>query len=350
MLRTRFTELLGCTIPLQQAAIGSLARPRLAAAVADAGGLGMVALSGVPAPIAVRILDETRRLTSGVFGASFIVPFMMDETTKKLDSECAGAIEVAGSDARVVEFFYDFPDPSLVETAHAGGALACWQVGSRDEAVAAERVGCDFIVAQGTEAGGHVRGKIGLLALLGEVLESVRIPVVAAGGIGTDRAMAAALAAGASAVRVGTRFVAAEKAEAHPVYVESLIAAEAKDSMLTETFSANWPNAPHRVLRSSVEAAQRFPGEVVGERTYPWAPEVRVPVRRFQSFSPDKATTGEIRAMPLWAGESVDGVKGPQAAGEIVRELAEGAEKLLRLWGGQETIPESRVARFGGEE
>src|SRR2546426_755377 len=108
------------------------------------------------------------------------------------------------------------PDAELVEIAHAGGALVSWQLGSAAEATAAERAGCDLIVAQGTEAGGHVRGKIGLLALLGEVLPSVKVPVVAAGGIGTGRAMAAALAAGASAVRVGTRFVAAEEAGTHP--------------------------------------------------------------------------------------------------------------------------------------
>src|SRR5947209_3337961 len=198
---------------------------------------------------------------------------------------------------------------------------------------AAERAGCDLIVAQGTEAGGHVRGTIGLLALLGEVLPSAKVPVVAAGGIGTGRAMAAALAAGASAVRVGTRFVAAEEAGTHPAYVDKLIAAEAKDTILTEAFSANWPNAPHRVLRSCVEAVERFQGEFVGETVQPWAPGVRVPVQTRASFVADKTTTGEFDAMPLWAGESVDGVKRIQKAGEIVRELADEAERHLRKWG-----------------
>src|SRR5207248_5682729 len=105
---------------------------------------------------------------------------------------------------------------------HAGKALAAWQVGSLEEAQAAVDAGCDFIVAQGVEAGGHVRGRISLLPLLDEVLPVVGIPVVAAGGIGTARAMAAALAAGASAVRVGTRFVAAVESEAHPHYKEAL--------------------------------------------------------------------------------------------------------------------------------
>src|SRR2546425_386800 len=107
-----------------------------------------------------------------------------------------------------------------VGMAHADGALVPWHLASAAEVAAAERADCDLIVAQGTEAGGHVRGKIGLLALLGEVLPSVKVPVVTAGGIGPGRAMAAALAAGASAVRVGTRFVAAEEAGTHPAYVE----------------------------------------------------------------------------------------------------------------------------------
>ncbi len=333
MLTTRFTELVGCTVPIQQAGIGLLAKPPLAAAVANAGGLGMLGLSGAPLEFVVKSLEEVRRATSGVCGANFIVPFMMDEATGKIDASMAGVLEAAASGARVVEYFYADPDPSLVDTAHAGGALACWQVGSLEEAIAAEQAGCDFIIAQGTEAGGHVRGKIGLLALLGQVLPSVRVPVVAAGGIGTGSAMAAALAAGASAVRVGTRFVAAEETGAHPVYVERLTAATAKDTILTETFSANWPNAPHRVLRSSAEGAQRAAGEFVGERTYPWAPDVRVPVRRLWSFSPEKDTTGDLDAMPMWAGESVDGVKGMQTAGDIVLELSGEAERLLRQWG-----------------
>src|SRR3989441_1521154 len=197
MLQTKFTELLGCTVPLQQAGMGKLASPALAAAVADAGGLGMVSgIGAAPPEYVARVLDGLRRSTSGVFGANFIVAGARDETTGKLDPDFAKVLEVAASRAPVVEYFYEDPDPELVDIAHAGGALVSWQVGSGPEAAAAERAGCDLIVAQGTEAGGHVRGKIGLLALLGEVLPSVKVPVVAAGGVGTGPAMAAAPAAG----------------------------------------------------------------------------------------------------------------------------------------------------------
>jgi NAD(P)H-dependent flavin oxidoreductase YrpB (nitropropane dioxygenase family) len=214
MPTTRFTELVGCSIPIQQAGMSSVGMPPLAAAIAEAGGLGMLGGARVSPPTLGLMLDDVRQRTSGPIGVNFLIPF--------LNRTC---VELAAARVRVVEFFYGEPDTVLIEMVHAGGALACWQVGSREEAVAAARAGCDLIVAQGVEAGGHVRGRIGLLALLSEVLEAVDTPVLAAGGIGTGRAMAAALGAGAAGVRVGTRFVAATESEAHPAYVDALLAA-----------------------------------------------------------------------------------------------------------------------------
>jgi nitronate monooxygenase len=159
----------------------------------------------------------------------------------------------------------------------------------------------------------------------------VRVPVLAAGGIGSGRAMAAALAAGADGVRLGTRFVAAEEAEAHPDYVKALIGAEAKDSAYTDIFSGGWPDAPHRVLHSSIEAVQAFEGDVIGRRY--WLDEDEWDdVRRFESKSATKYFEGAIEAMPLWAGQSVGGVKKVQTAAQIVQELAGQAEQLLGRW------------------
>lgn len=323
MLRTAFTDLVGCTVPIQQAGMGSLANPRLAAAVADAGAQGMVSVASLPPGLLADILDTLRQETKGVFGCNFLLPFVREDVR-----EC---VAVAASRARVIDFFWGDPDPSLVEIVHTESALACWQVGSKAEAVAAAEAGCDLIVAQGIEAGGHVRSRIGLLALLSEVLAAVDVPVIAAGGIGTGRAMAAALAAGASAVRIGTRFVAAEEAEAHPVYVQALIASGPEDTVYTEAFSTNWPDAPHRVLRASLEAARAFPGDIVGEATSMYTSE-KQPIRRFDAYAAPRLTTGHVEAMPHWAGESVVGVKRVQPAAEIVRELSSEAEDLLRRW------------------
>jgi NAD(P)H-dependent flavin oxidoreductase YrpB (nitropropane dioxygenase family) len=248
-------------------------------------------------------------------GVNFLVPFV--------DREC---VAVAAARLRVVEFFFGEPDAALVEQAHGGGALAAWQIGSVEEARAAAGAGCDFIVAQGTEAGGHVRGRIGLFPLLDAVLHAVSVPVVAAGGIGTSRTMAAALAAGADGVRVGTRFVAATESAAHPSYQAALVRAQPEDTVLTEAYSANWANAPHRVLRSCIEAAQALSDDTVGQTVIG---DSTLTLTRFMTPAPTRWSTGKIEAMAHYAGQSVGAVERIQPAAEIVRELAEGAEKLL---------------------
>lgn len=327
MLRTAFTELVGCSIPIQQAGMGALANHELAAAVANAGALGIVSVTGAPPDLTAKILDQCRARTQGVIGANFIVdPVFVPDRASLLE-----AVDAAAARVKVVDFFYAWPDASLVDVAHKRGAVVSWQVGSSREAVAAQEAGCDLIVAQGIEAGGHIRGKIGLLALLSEVLEAVSVPVIAAGGIGTGRAMAAALAAGAEAVRVGTRFIAAPEAEAHPAYVSALIQAGAEDTVCTEAFFVGWPDAPGRVLRSSLQAAQAHKDDVVGERVGKYTGK-KSQVRRFESGSLTVRTTGTIEAMPHWAGESVGGVKRVQSAAEIVHELSSEAEDFLKRW------------------
>jgi nitronate monooxygenase len=325
MLTTRFTDLVGCTVPIQQAPIGGCANPRLAAAVAEAGGLGMVSVTGDPPDTVAAQLDQARHLSAGPIGAHFFL-LMVDRDS------APESVAAAAERAPVVDFFYADPDPKLVEIVHAAGALASWQIGSEEEARSAADAGCDFIIAQGIEAGGHVRGQIGLFALLDAVLSAVDVPVLAAGGIGTGRALAAVLAAGADGARIGTRFVAAEEAEAHPRYVEALIASGPLDTVRSDTFALDHPGAPHRALRSSVEAVQAFQGDVVGEFVDP-SDGTRVPVRRFQKLTITRHMNGTIEAMPHWAGESVRGVTSLQPAAEIVRELAGEAERLLRRWG-----------------
>jgi NAD(P)H-dependent flavin oxidoreductase YrpB (nitropropane dioxygenase family) len=201
-------------------------------------------------------------------------------------------------------------------------------VGSAGEARAAVDAGCDLVVAQGVEAGGHVRGTVGLLPLLDDVLAAVGrdVPVGAAGGIGTGRAMAAALAAGADAVRVGTRFLAASEADVHPEYLARLIDAGAADTVLTTAFSVMWPDAPHRVLRSAVEEADACADEIVGELVMG---DNRMPLPRFAVPCPGRTTTGRIGAMALYAGQSVGAVRRMQPAAEIVAELIDEARAAL---------------------
>ena len=288
MLTTRFTQLVGCTVPIQQAPIGGCATPRLAAAVADAGGLGMVSVTGDPPDVVVAHIDRARQKSAGPIGAHFFL-LMVDPAS-------APSRAAAAEWAPVVDFFYANPDPALVDIVHAAGGLASWQIGSVEEARAAAAAGCDFIIAQGTEAGGHVRGQTGVLALLDAVLSAVDVPVLAAGGIGSGRALAAVLAAGADGARIGTRFVAAEEAEAHPRYVDALIAARPTDTVRSDTFALDYPGAPHRALRSCVAAVEAFPGDVVGEVSRPDGD--RVPVRGARARGRRRDETPRRRRRP----------------------------------------------------
>ena len=312
MLTTRFTELVGCQIPLQQAGMGGVAKADLAVAVSAAGALGMIGGAGVGTAELSASFDAVADRTDAPVGINFLIPFVDP-----------AAVEVASMRARVVEFFYGDPDPKLVDAAKGGGALAGWQVGSAEEAKAAVDAGCDLVVAQGVEAGGHVRGTVALLPLLDDVLSAVDVPVVAAGGIGTARAMAAVLAAGADAARVGTRFVATEEADTHTEYAQALVDAGPEDTVLTTTFSFMWPDAPHRVLRSCVDAADAFQGDTVGEAVMAGQ---RMPVPHLAPPCPGRDTTGTIGAMALYAGQSVGAVTKVESAADIVKELAKGAE------------------------
>ncbi len=296
---TAFTDLVGCRVPLQQAGMGGVTTPALAAAVARAGGLGMLAAAGLTPEQAADHVAAAEAGSDGRLGVNFLMPFL-DVAT----------LEAVASVVAVIECFYGDPDAGVVERVHQGGALSAWQVGSVDEASAAVDAGCDLVVVQGHEAGGHVRGDRPLLALLPEVRAKVDVPLVAAGGIGNGEAMAVALGAGADAVRVGTRFVAADEADTHPAYLEALVAARGEDTIRTTAFGMGWPDAPHRVLRSSVDASDALPAS-------------RSPLPPTRDFAED------VAAAALYAGTSVSDVTGNASAAEIVEELLREAEDAL---------------------
>ncbi len=311
-MSTSFTELIGCTAPIQLAGMGPVCSDELCAAVSEAGGLGQITVAGFPVDVLETRLDHIRSLTSKPTGANFVIPY--------LDREC---LRVVASVARVVDFFWGDPDPELVAIAHQGGALASWQVGSAEEAVAAESAGCDFIIAQGIEAGGHIRGMLGLLPLLSQVLDRVSVPVLAAGGIGSARALAAVLAAGAAGARCGTRFVAAAESAAHPVYVDALVKARAEDAVRTDLYHVGCLLCPstHGVLSSAIEAAQNLDGDIAGEFAFAGR---RMPIARFQGVpTPVNGMSGHVEAMCCYAGQSAGDVHAVQPAAAIVAQLTE---------------------------
>jgi NAD(P)H-dependent flavin oxidoreductase YrpB (nitropropane dioxygenase family) len=201
--------------------------------VVAAGGLGMVPHRVEPA--------------AGACGVNFLVPF----------NPSLEAVSEAAATSRVVEFFYGNPRADLVHAVHAAGAIAGWQVGSAAEAAAAAECGCDYVVVQGIEAGGHVRGTQPLDEVLIAARALVEVPLVAAGGVATARGVAECMRLGADGVRVGTRFVTCPESGAHPEYVRCLLAATGSDTVVSEWFNEGWPGAPQRVLRAALQAANR---------------------------------------------------------------------------------------------
>jgi nitronate monooxygenase len=309
-VETPFTRLMGTRHPLQQAAMGGVASPELAGAVARAGALGMLCEYDVE-PALERIARALELSAGGAVGMGFFGHL--------IDGDLE-TFEIASDQLRVVELFWCAPDPVLVKRARrAGDALVGWQVGSLEEAQAAVDAGCDFVVAQGTEAGGHVRGTMPRHQLLELVLANVDVPVVTAGGIATATDVSAAIGAGAAAVRVGTRFVATEESNGHPAYVQALLAATSGDqTVLTTAFGIGWPDAPHRVLASALAAAEAFEGDVVGHVNNP---DGQVAIARFQVSTPSRNVTGHVEAMALYAGTGVGSVNAVQRAADVVAEL-----------------------------
>lgn len=279
-MRTPFTDLVGCKLPLQLATLGGVGTEDLAQEVAAAGGLGMLPMGlGLPSHPA------------GALGMGFLLPYL--QTFEGIALQARGA--------RVVEFFWGKPAAAAVAAGHDAGALVSWQVGSAAEAALAEQAGCDLVVIQGIEAGGHVRGTAPLDELLPDTLANVSIPVVAAGGIGTPERVRELIDAGAHAARIGTRFLAAREAAVHPEYLAALIAGSARDTVLTDHFDddGDWP-ATVRVIRTSLEGAQS-----AGNR----------------STMPAAGGSDQPGVMPWYAGLSIDHVHRSQSAAEIVAEL-----------------------------
>ena len=291
-------------------------------------------------PLAERIA-EIERAQAGPFGVNFVPALGQGDPQE---------VELAASRA---------PRGVLLGRARpeAGRAGARWRRARRlagrlgRGARRAADAGCDLVVAQGVEAGGHVRGTVALLPLLAGVLDAVSVPVVAAGGIASARSMAAALAAGASAVRIGTRFLATPESGAHPDYVAALLAAGAEDTVLTTTFSLGWPDAPHRVLASAVAAAEAFDRETVGTVQVNGESQT---LPRFAARTPSREVGGAIEAMALYAGEGVGQVTEIAGAESLVRELSAGAETLFgagRRTGacsaGPQTAPDRDLDRSG---
>ena len=320
-----FCELLGIQLPIVQAPVGSVSTPELAAAVSNAGGLGMIGVGGMPLDVVEARLRATAGLTGRPFGANVILAISPP-----------GAVDVIlDAGVRILSLFWGEPAP-FVDRAHQAGAIVLSTVGTAREAREAVAAGVDIVVAQGWEAGGHVRGTVSTLALVPRVVDEVDpVPVIAAGGIADGRGVAAVLALGAAAAWIGTRFVCAEESGAHPVYQQLLADAAETDTVHSTLFDRGWLDAPHRTLRNSTVRAWQDAGEPPsGDR--PGEDEVVArrhdgsEIRRYAVSPPSVAVaTGEPEAMAVYAGQGVGLITRPEPAADIVRRLMREAEQAL---------------------
>ena len=312
---------LGVELPVVQAGMGGVARHELAAAVSEAGGLGTIATvspEGLAAEIAA-----ARRITGRPVAVNLLLPFASRELFE------------TAADADVAVTFWGAPKRRTPGT---------WihQCGSVDEALAAQRAGADAVIAQGVEAGGHVRGSVPALELLERVRAALPegYPVLVAGGIATRNDVVRALDAGAAAAVAGTRFLLSDESRAHPEYKRRLI--EADETVLTELFGVAWPRAPHRVVANeatrrwlrgdrrgpaavralnavTAPLARRLPGSVEERMVVSQRPgrPFLLPLPPADDLPPNLLDSG-----PLYAGETVARIGEVRGAAELTRELA----------------------------
>jgi NAD(P)H-dependent flavin oxidoreductase YrpB (nitropropane dioxygenase family) len=321
-----FLESVGVELPIVQAGMGGgLAQHELAAAVSGAGGLGTIGILD-PQPLRQEIAKARERLKAQPVAVNLLLPFARQ------------AHFDAASEADVVVTFWGRPERRTSKP---------WihQCGSVAEAQAAHRAGAEAVIAQGVEAGGHVRGHMPAL----ELLKTIRIalpdgyPVLSAGGIADASDVKTRLDAGAEAVVCGTRFLMSEESGAHPEYKSRLT--RAHETMVTEMFGFGWP-AAHRVIPNQatdrwlrtdprgpgwLRAINRLAVPIVA--TGPASSQFRMVGRMaalqrpsFPLFSPAGAVvdgpSNLIEAGPLYAGESVARIADIRPAGALVRELA----------------------------
>jgi nitronate monooxygenase len=311
-VHTPVCELLGIEHPIVEAPLS--ADPRLPAAVSDAGALGSVALWW--ADDAGDVVREVAALTDRPIAGNFV---LTSDQHRRVDQALAAGL-------RIVSLLWGDPD-SYVDSVHDAGGLVMHTVGNAEEARHAAGCGVDVVIAQGWEAGGHVWGGVATLPLVPAVVDAVApLPVIAAGGIGDARGVAAVLALGAQAACLGTRFLLAEEMPIHEEYRRRLISATEIDAQwYPDLYDVGWPDSPHRAIHNST--AERW--EAAGRPPLGSRPAEGViahfasgePILRYSPAPPLVGTTGEIEALSLWAGQSVALAKKSQPAAEIVADL-----------------------------
>jgi nitronate monooxygenase len=325
-LHTPLCDLLGCRYPILQAGMGGVARSELVAAVTEAGGYGFLGMVREAPNLIAREIDAVRTRTDRPFGVN-LIPAATDPDL--LEAELSVCLK---KKVHSLCFFWDVR-ADVIARVKAAGCRVLYQVGSVEDAVAAAQAGADAIIAQGVEAGGHVRGTVSSLVLLPQVVRSVSVPVVASGGFASGESLVAALALGAQGIHCGTAFLATEESFAHAYHKDRVLRAKSEDTIYTDAFAINWPpQSPVRVIANSLteELGQRLlghdPQDILREAI---ADEDGRPIYKYSTDSPLRITTGDLERLALFAGQVAGAIETIPSAGVRVEEIVNAAHATL---------------------
>lgn len=304
-MKTRVTELLGIEAPVVQGAMARIADASLAGAVSEAGGLGIIACGGAPLDWVEEQVRIARSMTDKPIGANVM---LMDPNAAQT-AELLAKLRVdvittgAGSPANYMQLWKD------------AGIKVVPVVASSALAARMERLGADAVVAEGTEAGGHI-GELTTMALIPAVCDAVSIPVIAAGGIADGRGMAAAFALGAEGVQAGTRFLTVDECTISDAYKERVIAAKDADTIVTGRGSGH----PVRCLKNKfARTVRKLEGDVAANGDE---------LEAMYVGSLRRAVEGDVDNGTMMAGQSAALVHGRATAAEAIARMIEEAEAL----------------------
>ncbi|KRQ87866.1 Nitronate monooxygenase [Caloramator mitchellensis] len=306
MFNTRITELVGIKYPIFQGGMAWIADASLASAVSNAGGLGIIAAGNAPADWVREEIKKAKHLTDKPFGVNIMLlsPYA-EEVAKVVAEEKVKVVTTgAGNPSKYINLWKE------------SGIVVIPVVPSVALARRVEKYGADAVIAEGGESGGHV-GELTTMALIPQVVDAVNIPVIAAGGIGDGRGVAAALMLGAEGVQLGTRFLVAKECTVHENYKQMVLKAKDIDTVVTGRFTGH----PVRILFNKLA---RIMNQFEKEGS----------VEKFEEMGKGSlqraAKSGDIEMGSVMAGQIAGLVKKEQSCSEIIEEIFKEAEEAIR--------------------
>lgn len=306
-MKSEITKLFGITYPIIQGGMAWVAQYPLAAAVSNAGGLGIIGAGGAGADWVQEQIREAKRLTDKPFGVNIMLMNPEADAIAKVVAEEKVAVVTTGAGN---------PEPYMDMWKDAGIKVVP-VVASVAFAKRLERMGADALVAEGTESGGHI-GELTTMTLVPQVVDAVSIPVIAAGGIADGRGVAAAFALGAQAVQMGTHFVATKESIVHQNYKDRIIKAKDIDSKVTGRTTGH----PVRVLRNMM-TSEYLKKEAEGASLEE--------LEQFTLGGLRKAVVeGDVQHGSVMAGQSAGLVKEELSCEELIQKLMREAKEVLQ--------------------